>query len=88
MPVNYAIVSGLSKFAAADARHNLDGCGAFHVYLYGHLYPPICRRSAGNRSRIFPQCAGDGFVDAAHYADGQIKHPNAETKIIFSARPD
>ena len=42
----YAFVSGLSKFTAANARHNLDDCCAVHVYLHGDFYPAICRQSA------------------------------------------
>jgi hypothetical protein len=42
----YAFVSGLSKFTAANVRHNLDDCCAVHVYLHGDFYLAVCRQSA------------------------------------------
>ena len=38
----YAFVFGLSKFTAANARHNLDDCCAVHVYLHGDFHSAIC----------------------------------------------
>ena len=84
----YAFVSGLSKFTAADARHNLDDCCAVHVYLHGDFHPSICGRSARDRGGIFPQCAGGGFVSAADHARWLVKHVHAKAKAVFSARSD
>ena len=84
----YAFVSGLSKFTAANARHNLDDCCAVHVYLHGDFHPAICGRSARHRGGVFPQCAGGGSVSAADHARWLVKHPHAKAKAVFPARSD
>ena len=82
----YAFVFGLSKFTAANARHNLDDYCAVHVYLHGDFHSAICGRSASDRGGVFPQRAGVGFVGAVDHARWLAKHPHAKAKAIFPAR--
>ena len=84
----YAFVFGLSKFTAANARHDLDDCCAVHVYLHGDFHPAICGRPARGRGGFFPQCAGSGSVSAADHARWLVKHPHAKAKAVFPARGD
>ena len=84
----YAFVFGLSKFTAANARHNLDDCCAVHVYLHGDFHSPICGRFACHRGGVFSQCAGGGSVSAADHARWLVKHAHAKAKVVFPARSD